>query len=125
MFLLTKRLMVMGACFAAVSLCPAAERPFFQKGVNFTAERGGYGSGGAVDMLAQLPKHGVNTIALVPYGFTPLGVPQIRFGMRMESDDGIERLTRQAHDLGMKVLLKPHLWTSGGFAGGIEYADPV
>jgi len=110
---------------SAASLCPAADRTFFQKGVNFTAERGGYGSDGAVQMLAELPKHGVNTIALVPYGFTPLGVPQIRFGMRMESDEGIERMSHQAHELGMKVLLKPHLWTSGGFAGGIEYADAV
>src|SRR5258708_28375279 len=88
----------------AAPLCLAADRTFFQKGVNFTAERGGYSSEGAGQMLSELPKHGVNTIALVPYGFTPLGVPQIRFGMRMESDEGIERLSRQAHDLGMKVL---------------------
>src|SRR5258708_317987 len=109
----------------AAPLCLAADRTFFQKGVNFTAGRGGYGAEGAVQRVSGVPKQGVNAIALVPYGFAPVGVPEIRFGMRMERDEGIERLSRQAHDLGMKVLLKPHLWTSGGFAGGIEYSDAV
>ncbi len=112
-----------GAFCLSVAACWGADPAFFQKGVNFTAERGGYGSEGASLILAQLPKHGVNMIALVPYGFTPRGVPQIRFGMRMESDEGIENLSRRAHELGMKVLLKPHLWASSGFAGGIEYQD--
>jgi hypothetical protein len=99
---------------------------FFQKGVNFTAEfPGGYGSGQATDILAELPKYHVNAIAMVPYGFNRLGTTAIRFGggHTMEREDGIERLSTQAHSLGMKVMLKPQVWTGRGFPGDIDFTS--
>ena len=87
---------------------------FFQKGVNFTAEFPDvYASEGARRMLELLPQFGVNAIALVPYGWSSAHPPRVllpRQGQSWESDEGIEELTRVAHALGMKVLLKPAVW---------------
>jgi hypothetical protein len=87
---------------------------FFQKGVNFTAEFPDvYASEGARRMLERLPQFGVNAIALVPYGWSSAHPPRVmlpRQGQSWESDEGIEELTRVAHALGMKVLLKPAVW---------------
>jgi hypothetical protein len=90
---------------------------FFQKGVSFTAEGGvGYDHPLAVEMLAKLPAYGVDSIALIPYGWMDRGQKTIRAaGNRgWESDNGIRILTGEAHRLGMKVLLKPHVWRLQG-----------
>ncbi|MEZ5352713.1 MAG: hypothetical protein R2762_08755 [Bryobacteraceae bacterium] len=87
---------------------------FFQRGVSFTAEGGAaYDSPAARDMLLRLPGYGVNSIALIPYGFSSReGSWRLRpAGARSwENDQGIEILAAMAHNKGMKVLLKPHVW---------------
>jgi hypothetical protein len=98
-------------------------RPFFQKGVNFTAERGGYNAAQAPKVLFDLRTYGVNSIAFVPYGFTRRGTMTVRFPGRMESDESIEALAGEARRLGLKVMLKPQIWTNGGFPGDLDYAD--
>ena len=104
----------------AVSTAPGA-RVFEQRGVNFTAEgRGGYGGPRAIEILRELPKYGVNAIALVPYGMTRKGMRGIRFG-GMERDDDILRIAQQAHALGMHVMLKPQIWIPGGFTGDLDF----
>jgi hypothetical protein len=103
-----------------------ARTPFFQKGVNFTAERGGYDSHLAMGVLKELRGHGVNSIALVPYGFTRRGTATVRFPGGMERDESIAALADEAHKLGMKVMLKPQIWVGGGgFPGDLDYSDPV
>lgn len=78
------------------------EKTFMQKGVSFTAEFPAfYGERTSRRMLSTLPTFGVNAIALIPYG-------PLRRERSMESDIGLEVLTRQAHQQGMKVMLKPH-----------------
>jgi hypothetical protein len=95
---------------------PAYQRRFFQRGVSFTAEGGtAYDSPEARQMLLRLPDYGVNSIALIPYGFTPRADSasfEIRPAGRnsWENDEGIEILAALAHSKGMKVLLKPHVW---------------
>ena len=83
---------------AGLILLPAAiaqAATFQQKGVNFTAEgRGGYGGERAIETLRDLPKYGVNSIALVPYGMTRRGGSTIRFG-GMERDDDIVRIAQE------------------------------
>jgi len=113
---------------AAIASLPAIDirqplpKAFFQKGVNFTAEfPGGYPSEGAREMLRNLPKHGVNSIALVPYGFVDRNTGLVRWGGRMEGDDGIEQLSRVAHQLNMKVLLKPQTMSRAGYPGDLEF----
>ncbi len=71
-----------------------------------------YGSEQAREMLRTLPEYGVDAIALVPYGWTRSHPPSIRVPRpehSFESDVGIEDLSRLAHQLGIKVMLKPHL----------------
>ena len=61
-------------------------------------------------MLEVLPQYGVNTVALVPYGFAVGGQPHVHFNANAtswENDDGIAQLARLAHARGMKVMLKP------------------
>jgi hypothetical protein len=100
-------------------------KTFFQKGVNFTAESpGGYTSEGARQMLRTLSKHGVNAIALVPYGFSVQNSGRVGFGGGgLERDEGIEQLSRLAHQLNIKVLLKPQIWVQGGYPGDLEISS--
>ncbi|MCU1273322.1 MAG: hypothetical protein JWO48_753, partial [Bryobacterales bacterium] len=95
---------------------------FFQRGVNFTAENG-YDPQPALPILDQLKTHGVNAIALVPYGFSRANEPVIHYPGGMERSDHIEALTILAHQRGIKVLLKPQLWTHSGFPGNIDWPD--
>src|SRR6185369_6291826 len=98
-------------------------RIFFQKGVNFTAEGPiGYKPSEASAMLHELPKYGVNAIALVPYGFNRLGTTVIRWGgdRGWERDEFIRDLAAEAHKMGLRVLLKPQIWTGRGFPGDID-----
>jgi hypothetical protein len=102
---------------------PGQNRGFLQKGVNFTAEgRGGYGGEATVATLQELPEFGVNSIALVPYGMTRRGSAAIRFG-GMERDEDIVRIAGQARGLGLKVMLKPHIWVPGAFIGDLDFAS--
>jgi Glycoside Hydrolase Family 113 len=100
---------------------------FFQKGISFSAEfPNPYASEGARQMLRTLHEDGVNAVALVPYGGMQFGSPEVRsFGQHSwESDEGLRELSRLAHALGMKVMLKPGIWIRGGhFGGDIEFAS--
>jgi len=104
----------------------APSRAFFQKGVNFTAEwPDTYSSQRAEKLLEQLGDYGVNAVALVPYGFTPQGQPVVRFGgdRVWERDSGIERLAQVAHRRGMKVFVKPQIWTRNGAVTDLDFED--
>jgi hypothetical protein len=86
---------------------------FFQKGVNYTAEAPyNYDSAGARRMLEALPQYGINAIALMPYGWSARGKPEVRLQGEggWESDEGMAQLARVAHARGMKVMLKPAIW---------------
>ncbi|MGE5326627.1 MAG: glycoside hydrolase family 113, partial [Deltaproteobacteria bacterium] len=116
------------AMAAYPAMPPDAPYPkhFFQKGISVSAEGwGGYESESGRKILEALRRDGVSAIALVPYGFEPRGGTEVRLNTgagSWESDDGIEQMTRVAHSLGMKVMLKPGVWVSnGGFAGSVEF----
>lgn len=104
-------------------------RIFFQKGVSLSAEYPNpYASTGARQMLRALHADGVNAIALVPYGGMRLGSTEIHgFGQHSwESNEGLRELSRLAHAMGMKVMLKPGIWIGGGhFGGDIEFSSPT
>jgi hypothetical protein len=114
------------AAYPRVSPDAPYPKDFFQKGVSISAEGwGGYESESARQMLQALHNDGVNSIALVPYGFGPRGRPEVRLNTgagSWESDEGIEEMSRVAHALGMKVMLKPGIWVGGGgYAGELEF----
>ena len=114
------------SCVAFLCILAAEPHPrkvFFQKGVNFTAEGPvGYRPEAATPMLDRLRSDGVNSIALVPYGFCSKTEPLIRFGGGWERAELIEAITALAHQRGMKVMLKPQLWGRGTFPGDIHFA---
>ncbi|MEJ2006671.1 MAG: hypothetical protein P8Z30_00695 [Acidobacteriota bacterium] len=102
-------------------------RVFFQKGVSFSAEfPNPYASAGARQMLRSLRADGVNAVSLVPYGWMSLGSPEVHgFGKHSwESEEGLRELSRLAHAIGMKVMLKPGMWIRGGhFGGDIQFSS--
>lgn len=103
---------------AELSALESAPRPagpgrdWFQRGVNFTANGISYESPLARRLLAELPMYGVSDVAVVPYGFVDRETGSIRTGApdSWESDDGVRLIAAEAHRLGMRVLLKPHVW---------------
>ncbi len=97
---------------------------FFQKGINFTAERPDrYESEKAREILRKLRDYGVNSVAFVPYGWCRQGSTDLRFSGRRswERDPAIVELTKVAHEAGMKVLLKPQIWVPRGFPGDLDF----
>ncbi|MEA2489239.1 MAG: hypothetical protein QOH21_1031 [Acidobacteriota bacterium] len=74
-----------------------------------------YGSPASAESLQKLQSLGVNWISITPFGFRRAGSPKIHFGgdRMWETDDSLRGATRQAHALGIKVMLKPHLWVRG------------
>lgn len=69
-------------------------------------------------LLVRLRDLGVTHLALVSFGWQETaGTPEIEIdtteGWYSESHTGIRTLARQAHALGMGVILKPHLWVGG------------
>jgi len=76
----------------------------------------GYGSGASEQSLRRLQELGVSWISITPFGFQRrpqdatfrwFRATATNFG---ESDERLVDVTRQAHALGIKVMLKPHLW---------------
>lgn len=105
---------------------PALPYPkqFFQKGVNLTAEGPrGYDPRFSAKMLDELRRRGVDSVALVPYGFFSKEQPRVGFGGGWERAELIEAIASQAHQRGMKVMLKPQLW-GRGFVGDLHFDKP-
>lgn len=105
----------------------AAPRVFFQRGLSFTAEGpDGYGNAGnAGRYFDEFRAKGVNSIALVPYGFSPPGSTRIRFNMGMERSEDVAKLVALAHQKGLRVMWKPQLWVPRGFPGDLQFERPA
>ena len=116
--------------FLALAAAPVTGKPSipFQRGVNFTAEfPDGYASEDGRQILASLPKFGINSIALVPYGFLRQGQATVRYrpSGTMESDEAMIALADIAHAKGMKVFLKPQIWVSRGAPTDLDFPNPA
>ncbi len=82
---------------------------------------------GRVDRSQLLPLRelGVDWISQTPFGWSPsLAAPEVRLATTRalwgETDEGLAETARLARALGIKTLLKPHLWVRGGWVGDIE-----
>jgi len=89
----------------------------------------GYGSKTSSATLRELAELGVEWVSLTPFGFMrSLGEAEVHAigGYRAgETDDRMRREIAQAKALGLKVMLKPHIWIVGGqWRGEIELPDP-
>ena len=64
-------------------------------------------------------------IALVPYGFSRHGEPQVIFGSNGqwwgEKREGIEKSIEYARANNLKVMIKPQVWIHGTWVGDVDY----
>ena len=105
------------------ALRPRGWRPAdgFQSGVclaHSVSLESGYLSAAAGEELRVLRRMGAGWVSLTPFGYLPsLSTPEIRpsaeGGVNEETDESIVDAGRRARALGMRVWLKPHLWTRG------------
>ena len=98
------------------------EKLFFQKGVSFIRDGfDAYTPEPTAKMFDDLRGHGVNAVAVVPYGLYRQGTPEV--GLSREGDEGdlYVALMKVAHARGIRVLLKPQLWVMPGmFPGAVN-----
>ena len=115
--------------FHRAPVAPAPRQPFL-RGVCWE----GSGEIDSTD-LDPLVRIRANWISQTPFGWQrDVNAPEIRVsygrphrwgGFWGESDEGITATTRWAHARGIHVLLKPHIWTRGGWSGTIAMkSDP-
>lgn len=88
----------------------------------------GYGTKTSAATLKELRDLGVEWISLTPFGFmrslTDAQVHSIGNYRAGETDERMHREIRQAKALGLKVMLKPHIWVvRGHWRGEIELPD--
>ena len=118
------------AGWAGPSSGPRVWRPAdgFQRGVclaHAVSLEHGYLSADCARELATLRRLGANWISLTPFGYQgPDGSPEIvasaTGGTDEESDEAICEAGARARALGLRVWLKPHLWTRG-WAGDLAF----
>lgn len=72
----------------------------------------------------ELQKINANYVALIPYAFTKTNEPKVYFGNGRqywgESIEGVRVNIRQAHEAGLKVMIKPQVWTESGWIGDFD-----
>jgi len=88
----------------------------------------GYGSAAYQTTLAETQRLGGNWISLTVFGrianLQPTGISPTFEAPYAENRVAVARAVKQAHALGLRVLLVPHLWVeSGGWRGEIEPGD--
>ncbi len=106
----------------APALGPVPPPPGFQAGMSLAhVHRGdrGYGSASCLAVLRALKELGVTHVSVTPFGYQrALDDTSIRYGRdRSLPDSSLLALAEQAHTLGLRVCLKPHIW-SGAFWRG-------
>jgi hypothetical protein len=79
-----------------------------------------YGSASAEQALAAARRVGAQAVAIVPFLWQR--DPQHEGLVRGDDmpDAVLRHAIRQAHALGLKVMVKPHVWVPGSWAGSVE-----
>lgn len=106
--------------------------PGFLRGVSYAMSNsveGSYASPRSLETLKRLSGMSVNSIAVIPYGFSRTErTPEIGFVHRSphgETDEGTLRAVSDARSLGITAMLKPQIWIGGGaFVGTVAMTTP-
>lgn len=129
---LLHRVMI-GVCFVYTCAISAADATDLQpgeravdkiNGLSFTAPKRPVGKTAFEPAVAVR----ANWLALIPYAFVDPAKPDVRYDTAGqywgESSKGITQSARFAQELGLQVMLKPHLWVRGqGWPGEFLPAD--
>jgi hypothetical protein len=81
------------------------------------------------EVMQELAKIGSNTVCLMPYSFMKdISAVKIDYDSEWqwwgERSEGIKVMIDQAHEAGLSVMLKPHLWIGDGtFTGLLTFED--
>ncbi|OYQ34812.1 hypothetical protein CHU95_09475 [Niveispirillum lacus] len=94
------------------------------RGVNLIATPDApLGSAACGHSLRHLRNQGGNAVALIPFLWQPAPAdPRIVLGDAVSADQ-LRAGIRQARNLGLKVLVKPHVWVPQTWAGAIEFTQ--
>jgi hypothetical protein len=108
------RLLLLILLASCATRAPEVTPAVKQRGMSFAAanpRRGTYGSEASAQSLRKLTDLGVDWISLMPFGFHR-GAADLTFGGEgvWETDTSVLAAAQQAHGLGIKVMLKPHVW---------------
>ncbi|MDD4879334.1 MAG: glycoside hydrolase TIM-barrel-like domain-containing protein [Candidatus Omnitrophica bacterium] len=99
--------------------------PQFQKGITYvTWDRVAYSKGFSDLSMSRLSSLGCQYIAIVTTWYqNDYNSTEIRAGAYTPTDESLAHAIRQAHDLGLKVMLKPHLdlVKSGYWRGEVQF----
>jgi hypothetical protein len=84
-----------------------------------------FGSAAADLALARAKKVGASAVAVIPFLWQPTAAsPDLVRGNDM-NDDELRAAIREAHALGLAVLVKPHVWVPQGWAGAVAMHSPA
>jgi len=137
LYLLLIPLAIMGAgcrdrAVAGHDIRPKPLPDGFHRGVNYAhvhRREHGYGSAVSASELDSLRRIGIDWIAITPFGYQPgagsdsiVGFPEesnatVRRDPSMSDDDLVAEIAA-AHHRGIRVTLKPHLWSRDFWDGG-------
>jgi hypothetical protein len=127
-------LILAGACQMAHKKTAVSGVSIKIKGLSFVAPRQPISE----KAMAEVRSINANWIAVIPYGFTSLTKENRRWadnkigGVRFHRDSsgwwgetpiGVRTCIDSAHQNGIKVMVKPQIWISGGWTGGMDYPD--
>jgi hypothetical protein len=83
-----------------------------------------YGSASAREALTAARRAGAQTVAIVPF-LWQRNSQHVGLVRGDDMPDAALRLgIREAHALGLKVMVKPHVWVVGSWAGAVEPTTP-
>jgi hypothetical protein len=115
----TATTLLLGALVSVHARCESMPPPQLE-GFNVIQSSGHpFGCAAAKLALANAKRAGANTVAVVPFLWqaNPQSPDLVR-GKDM-SDDELRAAIRDAHTLGLSVLVKPHVWVPQGWAGAV------
>lgn len=93
------------------------------KGINFVAPPRPFES----DPMQEVVATGIDWVAVIPYGFTRLGQPEMIFSEHEgaqwwgEQPSGVRETIRLAKESGLKVMLKPQVWIPRSWPGDLDF----
>lgn len=108
-------------CILSVTLAAQDISKQILKGMTVVAPPSPIGAEEMLDLV------NINTewIALVPYGFSKLESPEIRYDLDRqwwgEKAEGIIKCIELAHKQGLKVMLKPQVFIHGSWVGDVDF----
>ena len=111
--------------FLFVSLCSALLTSCYEPSAQIKKINGANlvnpADSAAITKIGSVSQINAEWVSIIPFAFSSQGTPQVHFNSPRqwwgERPHGTMRMIEKAHELGLKVMLKPHVWMSNGWIG--------